>query len=165
MRVVCSQKTHLLTKKHFACLSLSSHVSNIKNSLQKPEVLLPVSILIFCAATVWLRPHIELIVGAKVWPWGATPTGSCIGWRARAAPLHLLHACQVPWVKLGAEHNITKASLHGSELWPFLAAGSSWSASPRSDTDGLLGNKRNYTEKKYRGGKRCASGETSSEIN
>lgn len=99
----------------------------------------------FCAAAVWLRPHIELIVGAKVWAWGATPTGSCISRRAGAVFLHLFHACQVPWVKLGAEHNITKAGFHGSELWSLtlLPSGSWWSASQRSDIDNLLGNQAN----------------------
>lgn len=98
-----------------------------------------------CAAAVWLRPHIELIVGAKVWPWGATPTGSCISRRAGAVFLHLFHTCQVPWVKLGAEHNITKAGFHGSELWSltFLPSGSWWRASQRSDIDNLLGNQTN----------------------
>ncbi len=126
--------THLSTKKHCAWLLLSSEAT---------KAILPVSIFMFCAAAVWLRPHIELIVRGEVWPWGGTPTGSCIGRGAGAALLNLLHTGQVPWVKLGAEHNITEASLHDSEHWPFLPSGSSWSGSQRSAIDSLLWNQTN----------------------
>ena len=70
----------------------------------------------FRAGAVWLCPQIELIVRGKVGSGEGVPTGRYIGRRAGAALLHLLHTSQVPWVKLGAEHNITKASLHGSWL-------------------------------------------------
>lgn len=78
---------------------------------------LPIAILVLCPTTVWLCPHIKLIFWAKVGSGGTTATGSGVSRRAGVV-LHLLYSCQVPWVKLGAEHDCTKAGFHG--FWTFL---------------------------------------------
>lgn len=96
---------------------------------------LPVSILVFCPGTIWLRPHIELIVRGKVKPWEAAHNGWWVSRRA-GVPLHLLHACQVPWVKLGGEHDIAEASIHGSKHLPTLvSSGSYWNAGQQPEID------------------------------
>ena len=125
-------------------------------SAAKAEDFSPVSILMFCAATVWLCPYIELIVRGETWgwPWGGTPIGSCIRWWAGAALLHFLHTCQVPWVKLGAEHDITKASLHCSELWPLSLPSlrffvKCWSEVWQRESD-MKSEKQKYMDKKYK---------------
>ena len=95
-----------------------------------------------CPGTVWLRPHVELIVrycGGR--PWESPPGRGCGSRGGATALLHLFHAGQVPWVKAGAEHHVTEAGLHYSVLRspllpPPMALGSEQASS--LDADGLF---------------------------